>query len=88
MSIATRHDPEIPWGRIVRYHGSLTAEHGEYRLLEFCECSRCQHADDEATARGVLRRPRYVLAHPRSGAIALECVGPDSVTNVRVASRG
>jgi hypothetical protein len=56
-------------GTVVRYHGSLTALHGEYQAHP-CDCLRC--ADDR-------RAVRFALADD-TGHIVIHHVQPRSIT--------
>ncbi|MEU4230043.1 hypothetical protein AB0F17_37610 [Nonomuraea sp. NPDC026600] len=64
----------------VRYHGSLTDQHGEYVILDVCECGACDEADDWAAFTRMPRQPRYVLATGRGERAHLAHVRHASVT--------
>lgn len=67
-------------GTRVRYHGSLTHEHGEYVIADICECPECDAADADAAFYRIPRQPRYVLAAAPGAAAYLEHVRPASLT--------
>ncbi|MFG2847467.1 hypothetical protein ACGF12_30505 [Kitasatospora sp. NPDC048296] len=60
----------IPRGTLVRYHGSLTHQHGLYRS-EPCGCPRCARVPDG---------PRYLLRDRATDDVAVRCARRASVS--------
>ncbi|GIG57135.1 hypothetical protein Lfu02_15070 [Longispora fulva] len=73
-------------GSTVRYHGSLTDQHGPYLIDGSCDCADCDERWEIVYANwryygGDEPTTTYRLVNYRTGA-ALECVNHHSVTPV------